>query len=265
VRVVRSACCLVVTVVVVSGGCTAPREKDCKAIVPILDDARASRTFALGDAGLGATRFADRPRRIASDLRALTIHDPPVKDAVGRFLSATDRYASAMAALDELVSALKLQDGSGPDLRAVDRAIQDARPDVERLLQRCAINVASGDERRRQDCLALEHALARCVTPSQDDTTAEELLLTCAAAIDGVPTTDLASRDALMRVARALRAVEPFAREVRAPAKEVVANATRLAPKITVHTSARTDAERADAEIRAICQPGAAGGTRGPS
>jgi hypothetical protein len=95
------------------------------------------------------------------------------------------------------------------------------------------------------------------VTPPTDDTTAEEQLLTCANGFAAVRTEDAATNVAIQALARTMRDLEPFARNVGAPAKEVIRVAKELSPRFNDSSKARADANRAEMEIRSLCQPGA--------
>jgi len=217
--------------------CASPRTKDCATLTPLLDEAKASRTLALG------SKLADRPKRAGDAIRAVQVRDDAMKAPVFRLLDANDRYVAAMASLDELVTALRLTPNGTRGASDVQRAIEDARPHVERLVSRCWVIA----EEAGPECASLRAALERCITPENDDITAEEQLLTCSMAVENVKT-----EDAVM-VARTLRALEPFARNVGAHAREALDIAKKLAPKVGVQSAARTDAEKADAEIRALC------------
>src|SRR5690606_20553856 len=106
------------------------------------------------------------------------------------------------------------------------------------------------------DCAALARALEGCITPAADDTTAEEQLLACATGFASVRSEDPATNESIQALAATMRDLEPFARNVSAPAKEVIRAAKEAAPRINDAGSARADANRAEMELRALCQPG---------
>lgn len=239
---------LVLVLAASASACVSPRKKDCAALVPLVREASAARDLAVGDAGLGAASFAERPSRAAAALHGVVLRDQALMAPAARLAEAMDRFAAAMKSLDELVDGLRLDPGARVDASAYGRAIEEARPHVEHLLRRCA--TSAGEE-----CTALRTALERCVSPERDDTTAEELLLACAGAVEAVRSDDARTAEAVSAVTRAVRSLEPLARRVRAPAKEVLALAERLRVRIDAQARARADAAAAEHEIGALCQP----------
>jgi len=54
---------------------------------------------------------------------------------------------------------------------------------------------------------------------------------------------------------RSIRDLEPFARNIGAPAKDVIASAKQILPKITDAQKARADANAAEIHLRSLCAP----------
>jgi len=224
-------------------GCASPRDKDCKDLLPRVDAAHAKPS----------------PETVAG-LRAFEAHEPLLREPAKTYATAVDRQVLAAKAIDQLVAALKMRKGEGPKF-SVDM-FEPSRPHAERLIARCLPSNAP------PDCALLGSALAACVTPKADDTTMEEQLLTCAAGFAAVKSEDAATNESIQALARAMRDLEPFARNVGAPAKEVIRVAKEVSPRVNDANKARADANAAEIEIRSICaggQPGARAGTRGPS
>ena len=233
-------------------GCTSPREKDCKVVMPLVEESKNARIVGVMDGGLVQPTFAERPRRTASSLRALTLDDPQMRTAATALAEAHDRFASAMAAIDQVVSAMKLRAGSPP--MAFD-FIDTVRPHVERVMKRCGIVIRSEQQRALPECIALERALEQCVTPEADDTTAEEQLLTCATAVGKVRSEDAPTNESIQQISTTLRNLEPATRNIGAPAKEVIRAARQFSNDISKQTVTRTEVERAEDTIRGLCQP----------
>lgn len=221
-------------------GCASPRDKDCKELLPKVDAAHAKPTS-----------------ESAASLRAFTPQHPPLRDPTAAYAKAVQRQADAAKALEELIAALKLRKGDGPPFKM--EMFDPSRPHAERLLSRCF------PANPPADCALLARALEECINPASDDTTAEEQLLTCANGFAAVKSDDAATNESIQALARTMRDLEPFARNVGAPAKEVISVAKKLSPKIQDAQKAKADANAAEMEIRAVCQPGTRGGTRGPS
>ncbi len=233
-------------------GCTSPREKDCKVVMPLVEESKHARIVGVMDGGLVQPTFAERPRRTASSLRALTLDDPQMKTAVTALADAHDRFATAMAAIDQLVSAMKLRVASPP--MAFD-FIDTLRPHVERVVQRCGIVVRTEQQRALPECIALERALEKCVSPEADDTTAEEQLLTCATAVGNVRSEDAPTNESIQQIAGIMRSLEPVTRNIGVPAKEAIRAARQFSGDISKQTVTRTEVERAEGTIRGLCQP----------
>ena len=234
-------------------GCTSPREKDCKVVMPLVEESQNARIVGVMDGGTVQPTFAERPRRTASSLRALTLDDPQMKSAVTALAEAHDRFATAMAAIDHFVSAMKLEAGSPP---MAFNFIDGVRPHVERVMKRCGIVMRTEQQRALPDCIALERALEQCVTPAKDDTTAEEQLLTCATAVGKVHSEDAPTNESIQQLSATLRSLEPVTRNIGAPAKEVIRAARQHSGEISKQTVARTEVERAEGTIRGLCQSG---------
>ena len=234
-------------------GCASPREKDCKAVMPLVEESKSARVAGVADGGLLQPAFAERPRRTASALRALPLNDPAMKPAVHALADANDRFATSMAALDRLVAAMKMRPGTPSPIGA--NVFDVARPSVERLMKRCGLVMRTPQQRALSDCVALERALEQCVTPATDDTTVEEQLLTCATAVGNVRSDDASTTEAIQQLAATLRDLEPAARNVGAPAKEVIVAARQHAGEISKQSAARGDVEHAEGIIRGLCKP----------
>jgi hypothetical protein len=124
-------------------------------------------------------------------------------------------------------------------------------------MKRCGIVVRTEAQRALPDCVGLERALEQCVTPVADDTSTEEQLLACATAIGKVRSEDQATSESIQQLATALRDLEPMARRVRAPARDVIRAAKQHAGEISKQTVARTEVERAEGAVRELClRPG---------
>lgn len=235
----------------VLAGCTSPREKDCKKVMPLVEESKAARVVGAMDAGLVQPTFADRPRRTANALRALVLDDPQMKPAVTSLADANDRFATAMAGLDQLVSAMKIKPGTASPL--APNILDPVRPHVERLMKRCGIVMRTEQQRMLPDCIALERALQQCVTPAADDTSAEEQLLTCATTMSKIRSEDEATNESIQQLATTLRDLEPMTRNIGASAKEVIRAARQHAGEISKQSFARTEVERTESSVRELC------------
>lgn len=234
-------------------GCTSPREKDCKRVLPLVEESKSARVVGVMDGGLVHPTFAERPRQTANTLRALPLDDPQMKPAVAALADANDRFATAMAGLDQLVAAMKMKPGAPVPFGA--NFVDTLRPNVERLMKRCGVVVRTEQQRSLTDCIGLERALEQCVTPAADDTTAEEQLLACASAVGKVRSDDAATNESIQALATTLRDLEPVTRNIGAPAKDVIHAARQHAPQISKQSVARAEVERAEGAIRGLCQP----------
>ena len=222
-------------------------------MLPLVEESKGARIVGVMDGGLVQTTFADRPRRTANALRALKLDDPQMKPAVAALADANDRFATAMARLDEVIAAMKMKPGAPAPL--APNFLDAARPHVEHLVKRCGIVMRTEQQRALPDCIALERALEQCVTPTADDTTAEEQLLTCASTIAKIRSDDAATNEAIQQLATTLRDLEPTARNIGAPAKEVIRAARQHASEISKQSAARAEVERAEGAVRALCAP----------
>jgi hypothetical protein len=240
------------SIVLVLTGCASPREKDCKAVVPLVEQSMHARAMPFADAG-GVQAFAERPRQVAGELRALRAADPTIALGVTALAGANERLATAMGAFDELRTAMRIKPGS-PAVGL--EVVESTKPDVQRLLERCGIVMRTEEQRALPDCIALERALERCITPPTDDTTAADQLMACATALDAVRSDEAAANESIHRIASALRSIEPVARNIGTPARELIRIAMRLSPTINAHTAARDDALRAEQTLRDLCRVG---------
>ena len=251
----RSSIPAAVTALALTGGllagCTSPREKDCKKIMPLVEESKSARVVGVIDGGLLQPTFAERPRRTADALRALVLDDPQMKPPVMALADANERFATAMAAFDQLVSTMKLEKGAARPF--APNILDSVRPHVEQLVKRCGLGVRTEQQRALPDCIALERALQECVTPAADDTPAEEQLLTCASTVGKIRSEDEASNQSLQQLATTLRDLEPMARNIGAPAKEVIRAARQHAGEISKQSVARAEVERNESALRELC------------
>jgi hypothetical protein len=209
-------------------GCASPREKDCKDLLPILD------------------------ARDSAKLRSFRAQDPAIGDAVTAYTKKIERVNAGTKAVEELVTAMKMKSDAG----AFSLSMFDAsRPHAERLLALCM--PANGPP----ECAALSRALEACITPAKDDTTTEEQLLECANGFAAVKSPEAATNESIRALAATIRDLEPFARNIGAPAKDVIQAAKEKLPKITDAQKAKPEANKAEIDLRALCP----GHTRGPS
>lgn len=241
---------VVTTGAVALGGCTSPREKDCKKVTPLLEESKIGRAVGVMDGGLQPT-FADRPQRTASGLRTLVLDDPQIKSAATGLADANDRFAAAMTGLDQLVTAMKMKPGASAPFGA--NMLDTVRPHVEHLLRRCGVVMRTQAQGALPECTGLERALEQCVNPAADDTTAEEQLLTCATAIGKVRSEDGATNSAIQQLATTLRDFEPVARNVGASAKEVIRAARQHGSEISKQSVTRAEVENAEGALRELC------------
>ena len=246
---------------VAMSGCASPRDRDCKALLPLLDERAPTIGSSIlppptrpdvTDGGIVKTHFADAPREMATKLRAYALRDPAMREPVAALARATDDRAAAMASLDGLVLAMKVKRGEGL-LSAVAQA-DAAKAHIDRLVQRCGILFRTPAQQALPDCVAIERAIERCVTPPSDDTTAEQQLLTCASAFAEVRSNDATTIEAKSALAAAMRSFEPFAHQVGASAREILRASKEIPPVISKQSAAREDADKASAAIRALCQ-----------
>jgi hypothetical protein len=204
-------------------GCVSPRERDCKELLPVLD----SHDFA--------------------KVRSFQAKDPELGDALTAYTKKLERVNAGGKALQDLVAAMKMKGDAG----AFSLSMFDAsRPHAERLLALCM--PANGPP----ECAALSRALEACITPVKDDTTTEEQLLGCASGFAAVKSTEAATNESIQALAATIRDLEPFARNVGAPAKDVIAAAKAALPKITDAQKAKPEANQAEIGVRALCAPG---------
>lgn len=221
--VILSAIALVLT------GCTS-REKECKEALPLVEAAQANPT----DENLAR-------------LKSFKARDPEVDGAVAAYSKAVERLLGSQKAFEQLVASFKMKGDAG----AFEMSMFDAsRPHADRLYSRCLPTDAP------PECADLARALEACAAPEKDDTSAEEQLLFCADRFAAVHSPDKATNDSIQAVAKAMRDLEPFARNVGAPAKEVIRTAKELAPKVSDQQRARGSVMRAEIAVRAVCQPG---------
>lgn len=246
----HSRCITGLLLFVLSLACTSPREKDCKAVLPGVESAKQARGFLIApDAGTGQ-RFAEPHRRAAAELRAIALADPLMKSPVTALADATDRLAKVMAAIEELTNSLKLRP-EGPSM--LGPILDGAGPPVERLATRCGLFAPSEAQRALPDCQGLGRALESCLTPQTDETTAEELVMTCAKSVEGVRSDDPAAGESIRQIASTIRDLEPVARSIGIPAKELVQLIIKLTKRASEQSAARHEAEQAEAQLRALC------------
>lgn len=220
---------VILAVLAVSGlsACASPREKDCTALLPVVDASQAHPS----DENL-------------AKLRAFSAKDQAIGDQVAAYTRSVERIVSGTKAIEKLSAAMKMKSDAG----AFSLSMFDAsRPHAERLLSLCLPAKAP------PECAALGLALDACTKPEKDDTTVEEQLLGCAAGFAAVKSPDAATNESIQALAATLRDFEPFARNVGAPAKEVIAVTKEVLPKISDAQSARKDANAAELKLRALC------------
>lgn len=241
-------------VVLATAGCTSAREKDCKALLPLAEEAAAARNLAPPslDAGTGpiTTTFAARPRRSADALRQAATTDAATNAPASALANAMAHYATALETVDRTVAALSLRPMEGtlsPD--AINGVAEAAAP----LFERCGLILRTERQKALPECAALEAAVATCLTPRTDDATAEEQLLGCATAVEGVRSADASTSGSVRRLGEALRRIEPLARSVGVPAKQATRLVTDATKAMAALPDARAAAERADADLRAVC------------
>lgn len=210
-------------------GCVSPREKDCKQLLPLVDAAHA-----------------DPNDDNVAKLRAFDAKDPEVADAASAYAKTMTRVNAGSKAIRDLVAAMKMKSDAG----AFSLAMFDAsRPHAERLLALCMPATAP------PECAALARALESCITPATDDATTEEQLLTCANGFAAVKSQTPATNESIQALAATMRDLEPFARTVGAPAKDVIQASKAQLPKITDAQKARGDSNQAEIRLRALCPP----------
>ena len=219
---------VIVAATLVIAGCASPREKDCEALLPIVD----------------ATHANPSDENLAK-LRAFHANDQAVGDQVGAYTRTVERIAAGTKAVQKLSAAMKMKSDAG----AFSISMFDpSRPHAERLVALCLPAKAP------PECAALALALQACITPEKEDTTVEEQLLSCAAGFAAVKSSDAATNESIQALAATLRDFEPFARNVGAPAKEVIMVTKEVLPKITDAQSARADANGAELKLRTLCR-----------
>lgn len=241
----------------VLGGCTSARERDCKALLPLADEAGAARKLAVAppsDAGAGPLRpsLAARPRRVADALRQITPEGPATKPPAAALADAMGRYASALETVDRVIAGLGVRPVPGT---LGPEALDGISEPIVPLAERCGFPLPTEAQKALPECIALESAMATCLTPKTDDATVEEQLLGCATAIENVRSSDANVTTAVRRLGEGLRRVEPLSRSIGVPAKQAVRLVSEGAKAAGELTAARRDAERADADLRAVCRP----------
>jgi hypothetical protein len=218
---------MVLAIATLLNGCTSSREKDCKAVLPIVDAAHA-----------------DPSDENVAKLKAFTAQDAEVAAAVSAYTKKVERLNSGPKSVRELVAALKMKSDAGAfSMEMFDKT----RPFAEYLVGRCM------PAQPPPECPALSRALDACITPVKDDTTAEEQLLTCASGFAAVRSEDDLTNEAIQALATTIRDFEPFARNIGAPAKEVVRAAKEMVPKISDARKAGPEANLAEIDLRNLC------------
>ena len=250
---VRSSVIFAATTVAVFASCSSPREKDCKVVLPLIEESRRARAGGPMDAGIALPKFAERPRRTTSALRSLSLRDPGMKPAVNELADANERFAATMAALDQFVVALRIKPGAPTAF--TPNYLDTLEPHTKRIAERCGFIFRTEQQRALPDCIALEQAFEQCVTPATDDINAEEQLLTCATAVDRVHSDDRATKESIRQLAAKLRDLEPIARNIGAPAKEVIHSFKQLGGVFGKQSAALTEMQRAEEAILELCQP----------
>jgi hypothetical protein len=243
--------------VIALAGCTSPRERDCTALLPLADRARAATwTETARDAGLAvdvSPELGESARRVATSLREIPTRDPATKAPSVAVADATARFAGALDNGQRILGALKIPP------RELQALVSDGRTDalaedVARVMEHCGLLVGSEAARARPECIAFDRALTMCTTPRTDDVTVEEQLLDCASAVESVRAGDAAVASAFRHFGEAMRRAEPLARSVGVPARE----ALRLAREGTLAavelSAAQKAITRADADLRAVCK-----------
>lgn len=221
---------LIVSVLLLSG-CTPPIEKECNEAMPVVEAARANPN----DATL-------------ANLKAYRARDQRLNEAVVTYTKTIERVVESQKAFDQLVAALKMK----PEAKGTFQLsmFDKSRPYADQLARRCY------DPEAPPDCAELTRALEACIAPEKDDTTVEEQLLTCANKVSAVHSPDKRTNESIKMVVQTMHDLEPVARNVGAPAKEVIRVAKDLSQKISDGDRSRAAAKRAELEIRKICQPG---------
>jgi hypothetical protein len=220
---------VIVVAVLVAAGCTSSREKDCKDLLPIVDAAHANPS-----------------EENLARLKGFKAKEQELADAVTAYAKTVERLNGGRRAVDQLVATLKMKSDAG----AFSLSMFDAsRPHAERLVSLCLPANAP------PECAALSRALDACITPAKDDTSAEEQLLTCASDFAAVRSPEPATNESIQALATTLRDFEPFARNIGAPATDVIKAAKEVLPKITDAQKARADANQAEIALRMQCAP----------
>lgn len=208
-------------------GCTSAKEKDCKEIAPVVSAAHA-----------------DPSDENIEKLKSFRASDADVGAAVTGYRKQVERLNAGRTATQDLVAAMKMKPGAKPfDLSMFDAS----RPHAETLFKRCMPQNAP------PECAELSRALEACITPARDDTTAEEQLLTCANGFAAVKSPNLTATEAIQALASTIRDLEPFARDIGAPAKQVIAAAKKNLPKIDDAQKARPDVNKMEMAFNATC------------
>lgn len=179
-------------------------------------------------------------------LKAFKARDAELDGAVATYAKTIERLVVSQKAFAQLVASFKMKSDAGTSFKM--EMFDASRPHADRLYGRCLPPDAP------PDCAELAHALEACAAPERDDTSAEEALLSCANRFGAVRSTDKATNESIQAVAKAMRDLEPVARNVGAPAKEIIKTAKELAPKISDSQRARRSAARASLNVRNVCQ-----------
>lgn len=218
-----------IAALVLCAGCAPPRERDCKALLPLVDAAHA-----------------DPSDENLAKLKSFYPKEKELVNALTAYAKTVERLNAGSKAVKALSAAMKMKGDAG----AFRVEMFDAsRPHAERLLRLCMASTPP------PECAALSHALDACITPTNDDATAEEQLLSCATGFASVRSNDPATNESIQALATTIRDFEPFARNVGAPAKEVIKAAKEQLPKITDAQEARADANHAEIQLRSLCPP----------
>lgn len=214
--------------VVVLAACST-REKECKEALPLVEAANAEPND-----------------ETLARLKAFKARDAELDGAVASYAKALERLLVSQRAFAQLVASFKMKSDAGTSFKM--EMFDASRPHADRLYGRCLPADAP------PDCAELARALEACAAPERDDTSAEEALLSCANRFGAVRSTDKATNESIQAVAKAMRDLEPFARNVGAPAKEIIKTAKELAPKVGDSQRARASAMRAAMDVRNVCQ-----------
>lgn len=211
----------------VIAGCST-REKECKEALPLVQAAHANPTEAT-----------------LAPLKAYKARDSELDEAVTAYAKTIERVLGSEKAFADLVVSFEMKgDAGGFKMEMFDAS----RPHADRLYSRCLPSDAP------PECAELARVLEACASPERDDTTVEQQLLFCATRFGAVTSNDKDANASIQAVAKAMRDLEPFARDVGAPAKKVISTAKTLAPKINDRERARAAATRAEMHVRWVCQ-----------